>query len=89
MASDSNDGFSRRSVLVRGVACAAGAAAILTVAAEPAMASQLPKAVVGYQDKPHDGQQCSECALFVKPNACKNVAGTISPNGWCRLYRKA
>ena len=75
-------------MLMRGVACAAGAATMLTAAAEPAAAAKLPKTVVGYQDKAHDGQECSTCALFVAPNACQNVAGTIDPKGWCRLYRK-
>ena len=83
------ENLSRRGMLLRSVACAAGAATILTVAAEPAAAAQLPKAVVCYQEKPHDGQQCDQCALFVKPNSCQTVAGPISPNGWCRLYRKA
>lgn len=89
MTIQSKDGLSRRSLLLRGVACAAGAATIMTVAADPAMANKLPKAAVGYQDKPHDGQHCSQCALFQKPHSCKSVAGTISPNGWCRIYRKA
>ncbi len=89
MSRQETENLSRRAMLLRGVACAAGAATVLTVAVEPAAAAKLPKAVAGYQDKPHDGQQCSECALFVKPNSCQNVAGTIDPNGWCRLFRKA
>ena len=89
MSVQSNESPSRRSVLLRGIACAAGAATVLTAAADSAMAAQLPKTVAGYQDKPHDGQECSQCALFVKPNTCQSVAGTISPTGWCRLYRKA
>lgn len=89
MTTESNKGLSRRAVLLRGVACAAGAATVLAVAAEPAEAAKLPKGAVGYQDKPHGAQKCSTCALFQKPNACKSVAGTISPNGWCHIYRKA
>lgn len=89
MTTKSNDGLSRRSVLLRGVACAAGAATVLTVAADPAMAAKLPQAAVGYQEKPHNGQKCSTCALFIKPHSCKSVAGTINPNGWCHIYRKA
>lgn len=89
MTTKSNDGVSRRSVLLRGVACAAGAATVLTVAAEPAMANKLPQPAVGYQDHPHGSQKCSECALFLKPHSCKSVAGTISPNGWCHIFRKA
>ncbi len=89
MTIKSNNDVSRRSVLLRGVACAAGAATILTVAAEPAMAARLPKSAVGYQDKPHGAQKCSSCKLFQPPHACKSVAGTINPNGWCRIYHKA
>ncbi len=89
MSRQETENLSRRAMLLRGVVCAAGAATALTLAAEPAAAAQLPKTVVGYQDKPHDGQECSTCALFVKPNSCQNVAGPISPTGWCRLYRKA
>lgn len=89
MALKSNDGVSRRSLLLQGVACAAGAATILTVATDQAMAAKLPKAAVGYQEKPHGAQKCSGCALFQKPHSCKSVAGTINPNGWCRIYRKA
>ncbi len=89
MTTKSNDGLSRRAVLLRGLAGAAGAATILTVAADPAAAAQLPKGAVGYQDKPHGGQKCSTCTLFKAPHSCKSVAGTISPNGWCRIYHKA
>lgn len=88
MTVQSNKEVSRRSLL-RGIACAAGAATILTAAAEPAMANKLPKSAVGYQDKPHGAQECSKCALFEAPHSCKSVAGTINPHGWCRIYRKA
>jgi High potential iron-sulfur protein len=37
-----------------------------------------------YQSKPgKNGQKCSGCNLFIKPDACKVVTGKISPNGWC------
>ena len=44
--------------------------------------------LVGYQDTPKDGHNCAGCALFEPPNACKSVDGTISPNGWCKLWLK-
>ena len=44
--------------------------------------------VVAYQGAPKDGHECSGCALFEPPNACKSVDGAISPNGWCRLWLK-
>jgi len=89
MTTKSNDGLSRRSVLLRGAACAAGAATMFTVATDSAMAAKLPQSAVGYQDKPHGSQKCDGCALFLKPHSCKSVAGTIDPNGWCHIYRKA
>lgn len=89
MTIQANNKVSRRSLLLRGLAGVAGAATILTVAADPALANKLPKSAVGYQDKPHGARKCSNCALFQPPHACKSVAGSISPNGWCRIYRKA
>ena len=43
---------------------------------------------VRYQATPKDGKQCSGCNLFVAPNACKSVDGTIAPTGWCALWVK-
>jgi hypothetical protein len=80
---------SRRSLLLRGAACATGVATILVANANVAKANPLPKTAVSYQDTPKGDRQCSGCALFVAPNACKNVAGDISQNGWCMLWRKA
>ena len=42
-----------------------------------------------YQDDPRDMQNCAMCTLFLPPAACKVVEGTISPNGWCRLFDMA
>jgi hypothetical protein len=81
--------ISRRSVLLQGAACAAGVATILVADANYAKANPLPKTAVNYQNTPKGDHQCSGCSLFVPPNACKNVAGDISPNGWCLLWRKA
>ena len=80
---------SRRSVLLHGAACATGVATILVANANYAKANPLPKTAVNYQDTPKGDRQCSGCSLFVAPNACKNVVGEISPNGWCVLWRKA
>jgi hypothetical protein len=81
--------MSRRSILLQGAACAAGIATIITANTDSANANPLPKTAVNYQDKPKGDRKCSECGLFVAPNACKNVVGDISPNGWCMLWRKA
>ena len=39
-----------------------------------------------YQTFPKNGQTCNKCAQFEPPDACKLVAGTISPAGWCQLF---
>ena len=79
---------SRRSVLLQGAACAAGAATILAQCKFCKGKSVAKKQSV-YQDTPKGDRQCSGCSLFVAPSSCKNVAGVISPNGWCMLWRKA
>lgn len=89
MTKSSKERLTRRSVLLNSVGYAAGAATMLTMATDMALAAKLPKAAVGYQDKPRGKQECSNCSLFQPPHACKSVAGTISPKGWCRIYRKA
>ena len=75
---------SRRSVLLRGAACAAGAAGaatMLAVSVNSANANPMPQKSVQYQDTPKGDRECSGCSLFVAPNSCKNVAGEISPKG--------
>jgi hypothetical protein len=81
--------LSRRIILLRSVACAAGAAALLGPAryANAAKMAQT-AAAVAYQDSPKGAQQCDNCALFEAPNSCKVVDGTIAPSGWCKLWAK-
>jgi High potential iron-sulfur protein len=50
--------------------------------------SKVKQAVARYQDKPKNGQQCSECRFFRPPKACQLVEGDISPNGWCAFFAK-
>ena len=75
---------SRRTVLI----AAAGAAPLLTLGATGAKAAKMAQSAVKYQASPKDGKQCDGCKLFVAPNACKSVDGTISPTGWCALWVK-
>ena len=58
------------------------------VAAASAKAQdKIAQAQVQYQTTPKDGNKCSTCVNFEDPpNACKIVAGTIDPNGWCIAY---
>lgn len=77
---------SRRSLL-RGVAIAAGGAAVLAGTVMPAEAKMSQKAA-GYQETPKDGASCANCALFKAPATCTLVDGVVSPTGWCRFYSK-
>lgn len=82
------ESMTRRSVLVNAVASAAGVA-VLTTAANAQGQPKVPQKAVAYRPKPNGDQKCSNCSLFIKPNACQKVAGEISPDGYCILYRKA
>lgn len=65
-----------------------GAAAVGTAASSSAHAQdeKIAQELVQYQKMPKDGQKCSGCAQWVAPNACKIVAGVISPEGYCVAY---
>ena len=67
----------------------AGGGMILSSGETTQAQQKVGKELVQYQDSPKDGKKCSECALFVKPNACSAVEGEISPEGWCQLWTKA
>jgi hypothetical protein len=78
---------SRRSLIRRAAAIAGGgvvAAASLGPAA--AQGAKLAPNVAQYQATPKGKAQCSGCASFVAPGACKLVSGAISPTGWCVLF---
>jgi hypothetical protein len=83
------DTRSRRAVLLRGLACAAGSVA-LAVPVREAYAAKFPQSspAVAYQDSPKDGRQCDGCSLFRAPSSCEVVDGSISPTGWCKLWVK-
>jgi hypothetical protein len=87
---ESTGRLSRRSLLT----CAAFAVGTVPIAgvmlsSRPAVAqAKMSKSAVAYQDKPKGNQDCSNCSLFQPPNACKNVAGDISPKGWCSIWAK-
>jgi hypothetical protein len=82
MASFSASDISRRAIIM-------GAAAAPLLALSRSEAAALPPSAVGYRDSPKDGKDCKGCKLFVAPSSCKSVSGTISPNGWCKLWVKA
>ena len=52
-------------------------------------ADELPKVSrqeVAYQDQPRNGMACGLCSLFVAPDRCKVLDGTVSRSGWCKLF---
>jgi hypothetical protein len=74
-----------------------GAAAVATLpllAPKEAKAGIITQANAKYQSQPKNGAHCSICSYFLpgaSPTAngtCKQVAGVISPNGWCQFYAK-
>jgi hypothetical protein len=80
--------LTRRSVLV-GAGYAVGATTFAVVTAQSAMAqSKVSKSAVSYQDSPKGNQRCDNCSLFQAPGACKNVAGDVAPQGWCKIWQK-
>lgn len=79
------ESVSRRTILT---AAAVSIAALASRALRGIARAQqkVAKAVVKYQDSPNGGHQCSGCANFVPPDACKVVLGKISPHGWCTIW---
>ncbi len=89
MIKTSSAPISRR-YLFEGAVRACCAATILTTAAiQSAEAAKASQKVVKYQETAKGNQMCSNCKLFVAPNACQTVDGRISPDGWCMVYQKA
>jgi hypothetical protein len=84
-ATDKSLELTRRTLLQAG----AGAVSILGLSARSAKAAKASKAAVAYQDSPKGDRNCANCRLFIAPNACKQVEGSVSPNGWCKIWAKA
>jgi hypothetical protein len=67
-----------------------GIAAGLLLRTAPTRASEkMTRQQAEYQDKPNGIYSCALCTLFEKPNACKVVAGEVSPDGWCKAFAMA
>ncbi len=81
-----------RRTLLKGAVGVTGAAlmSVLTARAQ----GKATKAAMQYQDKPKDGQKCSDCRFFIPGTSstangsCQVVEGSISPQGWCTAYSK-
>ena len=73
--------MSRRSALSH-------AAKLMLLAGATAMpaAAKVEQKAAGYQDQPKGDHRCGVCVHFAPPNSCQIVDGSISPNGWCKLF---
>ena len=78
--------LSRRTIVTRSVAGAAGVAMLFSLVTEAA--AKMSQKSVDYQDTPKNDQDCSNCSLFQEPNSCTIVDGEISPKGWCKFWAK-
>jgi hypothetical protein len=80
-----------RRTVVLGVAMTAS---LPLLAPQAANAGVVTQANAKYQATPKGPAHCSACKYFIAgatPTAngtCKQVAGAISPNGWCQFYAK-
>ncbi len=69
-------------------------ASVPLLAPQAANAGVVTQANAKYQATPKGPNHCGICTYFIagpKPDAngtCKQVAGAISPNGWCQFYAK-
>jgi len=77
--------ISRRAALT-GTALALGAATAATMVRQAAAQEKITQAIAKYQGTPNGASHCGICINFLAPNACRFVAGEISPNGWCQLF---
>ncbi len=77
-----------RRTLLEKIAVASGAAPVLLAGVRSAHAGKATKEAVAYQDTPNNGQSCADCQSFIEPSECDTVEGTVSPQGWCRIYIK-
>ncbi len=85
-----DDGRKTRRTLLRAGLAVVGATAALQaearVAPERMAQDKIAQKMVQYQETPKEGQKCSLCVNWEAPNACKIVAGTINPEGWCIAF---
>jgi hypothetical protein len=78
----------RRVVIMRFVLAGAAGVVAANTTPRPAAAApaKLPPNEIGYQATPKGAARCELCVNWQPPNACKLVAGAISPSGWCGLF---
>jgi hypothetical protein len=77
--------MSRRALLQAG-GCAVAGATLAASAGSALAKAKRSQADVAYVDHPKGSEKCDNCEPFIPPNACKTVSGTVSANGWCKIY---
>jgi hypothetical protein len=75
--------LTRRALLVSGAAV--GAAPLLAATGASA-GPKISQNVVGYSEVVRGSHNCGNCALFLAPSSCEQVAGLISENGNCKVW---
>jgi hypothetical protein len=75
---------SRRTLLLQ-AAAVAGAVPVLALSVQSA-AAKMAQSAVAYQAQASGDKHCSGCKMFEAPSSCKQVDGTISPGGSCKLW---
>jgi hypothetical protein len=91
MSFESHQFATSRRQLIRGVTVLIGMTGAVGAGLTPratAAGAKVPQDQVHYQATPKGDARCELCANWQSPNACKVVAGTISPSGWCNLFAK-
>jgi hypothetical protein len=76
-----------RRKLLQNAACGAGAITLLGTAGGARAAAKVSQKSVAYQESPKGTQSCGNCNVFEAPSACKTVEGTVSPQGWCKIWQ--
>ncbi len=83
---DRSRGLSRRSLLRAAAPFAVGVLGGVTFIGQSRSEAKLPQDQVSYQGAPKGEKRCRDCVNFEGVDSCRVVAGTISPDGWCRLW---
>ena len=79
---------SRRNFLYTAAAGGGAMLGMSLIGSPAAAATKIPQKTAHYQPTPKGEARCDNCSLWQPPSSCKIVAGTISPAGWCVLYKK-
>ncbi len=83
--------ISRRTLFEEGMRFVVGGPVILWAASRASRveaATKVSQVMAGYQTSPKGEAKCAGCSHFQAPSSCELVEGQISPEGWCKLYKK-